>query len=198
KENYANDADRLTSEVEKLTDAASSVFGSPWQASKFQVRDLTVMPDTWFGQYQERDGVSIGRDTETAAEGRLYDFQVVPAGTQFSFKAIVENAENWELGLLMVGLHQFETEQVPLGGGTSRGLGVVRLEKTALRWIDVRGADGKPDPAKVRDYMEQLVIAPDQALADVTDQRQQWATDFIQQLPHLSQRSSADQQPTEA
>jgi CRISPR-associated RAMP protein (TIGR02581 family) len=103
REKFSDDS-ILTTEILKQTDLVSHLFGSPWVASKFQVRDLTVNPDFWFGQYQERDGVSIDRDTETAADGKLYDFQVVPAGTQFEFKAIVENAEPWELGLLMVGV----------------------------------------------------------------------------------------------
>jgi CRISPR/Cas system CSM-associated protein Csm3 (group 7 of RAMP superfamily) len=30
----------------------------------------------------------------------FYDFQVVPAGTPFEFKAIVENARRWELGFI--------------------------------------------------------------------------------------------------
>ena len=79
KEANSDDA-ALTRAIVKDTDLASRLFGSPWIASKFQVRDLTVLPDTWFGQYQERDGVSIDRDTETASDGKLYDFQVVPAG----------------------------------------------------------------------------------------------------------------------
>ncbi|BAZ66652.1 MAG: CRISPR-associated RAMP protein [Pelatocladus maniniholoensis HA4357-MV3] len=134
------------------TDLISHLFGSPWIASKFQVRDLTVNPEYWFGQYQERDGVAIDRDTETAADGKLYDFQVVPAGTVFEFKAIVENAQPWELGLLMIGLHQFETEQIPLGGGSSRGLGVVKLEIDKMDWIDVEN-----DPEKLLTYLQELV-----------------------------------------
>ncbi|NEP17847.1 MAG: CRISPR-associated RAMP protein [Leptolyngbya sp. SIO4C1] len=197
KEVHADNDAALTDALAHLTDAASSLFGAPWQASKFQVRDLTVDPDTWFGQYQERDGVSIERDTETAADGRLYDFQVVPAGTSFDFKAIVENAEDWELGLLMVGLHQFETEQIPLGGGCSRGLGVVRLEGTALRWVDVRSPDGTPDPDQVRDYMRRLVTQPDAALEDAAQCRQRWANAFIDQLPSLIQRSSGAGQSAE-
>lgn len=143
----------LTVAIQNQTDLISHLFGSPWLSSKFQVRDLTVSPTSWFGQYQERDGVSIDRDTETAAEGKLYDFQVVPADTPFEFKAIVENAEEWELGLLMVGLHQFETEQIPLGGGRSRGLGVVRLELTEKWWFDY------PDkqPGELITYLRHLV-----------------------------------------
>lgn len=142
----------LTQKIIDETDFASLLFGSPWIASKFQVRDLTVVENSWFGQYQERDGVSIDRDTETAADGKLYDFQVVPAGTRFEFKAIVENAEEWELGLLMVGLHQFETEQIPLGGGRSRGLGVVKLDISKMYWLNVNN-----DPTKLLTYLQELV-----------------------------------------
>ncbi|MFK0730303.1 MAG: CRISPR-associated RAMP protein Csx7 [Gloeotrichia echinulata HAB0833] len=151
KENY-NDDEALTREIINQTDLPSLLFGSPWIASKFQVRDLTVVDNTWFGQYQERDGVAIDRDTETAADGKLYDFQVVPAATQFEFKAVVENAEPWELGLLMIGLHQFETEQIPLGGGRSRGLGVVKLDIEKMRWIDVTN-----NPEKLLTYLQELV-----------------------------------------
>lgn len=152
KENYKDDA-VLTQEILKQTDLVSCLFGSPWIASKFQVRDLTVQPEAWFGQYQERDGVSIDRDTETASDGKLYDFQVVPAGTPFEFQAVVENAEDWELGLLMIGLHQFETEQIPLGGGRSRGLGVVKLEIDNVWWIDYPEAQ----PQELIAYLKRLV-----------------------------------------
>lgn len=131
----------LTQSILQDTDLVSMLFGSPWISSKFQVRDLTVQRDTWFGQYQERDGVAIDRDTETASDGKLYDFQVVPAGVSFEFKAVVENAEDWELGLLMIGLHQFETEQIPLGGGRSRGLGVVKLDITDTWWVNPVNAE---------------------------------------------------------
>ncbi|MFB2967473.1 CRISPR-associated RAMP protein Csx7 [Aerosakkonema sp. BLCC-F183] len=142
----------LTTAILKETDLVSRLFGSPWIASKFQVRDLTVLLDSWFGQYQERDGVAIDRDTETAADAKLYDFQVVPAGTQFEFKAVVENAEAWELGLLTIGLHQFETEQIPLGGGRSRGLGVVKLDIKEMQWFDA-----EDDPELLLNYLQNLV-----------------------------------------
>ncbi|MEA5513320.1 CRISPR-associated RAMP protein Csx7 [Nodularia sp. UHCC 0506] len=153
KEQHKDNDVELTRKLIEMTDLISRLFGSPWIASKFQVRDLTVVPDTWFGQYQERDGVAIDRDTETAADGKLYDFQVVPAGTQFEFRAVVENAEPWELGLLMIGLHQFETEQIPLGGGRSRGLGVVKLDIREMWWFDY--PENKPE--ELLDYLQRLV-----------------------------------------
>lgn len=142
----------LTEKMLSETDLASLLFGSPWIASKFQVRDLTVLPKNWFGQYQERDGVAINRDSETAADGKLYDFQVVPAGTPFEFKTVVENAHEWELGLLMIGLHQFETEQIPLGGGRSRGLGVVKLEVNQMQWFDT-----EDEPNRLLAYLQNLI-----------------------------------------
>lgn len=188
KELYQNDQE-LTNIILENTDLASHLFGSPWLASKFQVRDLTVLPDKWFGQYQERDGVAIDRDTETAANGKLYDFQVVPAATPFEFKAIVENAKPWELGLLMIGLHQFETEQIPLGGGRSRGLGVVRLAVEQLRWFD---AEGNPD--KLIEYLRNLVAEDSTAYVDAKKEnlKDVWIQALIEHLRlKVSDRATA-------
>lgn len=178
KEKFLDDA-TLTAEIIKQTDLISSLFGSPWFASKFQVRDLTIQnpQDNWFGQYQERDGVAIDRDTETAADGKLYDFQVVPAGTPFEFKAVVENAEEWELGLLMIGLHQFETQQIPLGGGRSRGLGIVELEIDQMRWVDVENA-----PQFLLEYLKKLVNGDNTAYEDAADYKDQWVQKLIEHL----------------
>jgi CRISPR-associated RAMP protein (TIGR02581 family) len=183
----------LTEKIVKETDFISLLFGSPWLASKLQIRDLTVLPDAWFGQYQERDGVAIDRDTETAADGKLYDYQVVPANTPFYFEAVVENAEEWELGLLMIGLHQFETEQIPLGGGRSRGLGVVKLEIDKMQWINPENS------AKLRDYLQNLVndnLASYQLnLEHQKEYKKQWATEFITELnKHILRSSNLEQQ----
>ena len=187
--NGISDDRALTREIIKRTDLISRLFGSPWLASKFQVRDLTIHePENyWFGQYQERDGVVIDRDTETAAEGKLYDFQVVPAGTPFVFQAIVENAEDWELGMLMIGLHQFETEQIPLGGGRSRGLGVVRLEITSQRWIDV-----EDNPEFLLTYLQKLIREDPTAYEEAADFKDEWVRKFIDRLETISQTNLAN------
>jgi len=177
RENYTDDS-TLTAAILAQTDLISHLFGSPWLASKFQVRDLTVLPEYWFGQYQERDGVAIDRDTETAADGKLYDFQVVPAGTPFEFKAIVENAEEWELGLLMIGLHQFETEQIPLGGGRSRGLGVVQLKIDQMRWFDYPEAQ----PQYLLEYLKKLALGDESAYEDAQDFKDYWVEQLIDYL----------------
>jgi CRISPR-associated RAMP protein (TIGR02581 family) len=187
KENFQDDR-TLTAEIIKHTDLISHLFGSPWIASKFQVRDLTVKPEDWFGQYQERDGVAIDRDTETAADGKLYDFQVVPAGTPFEFKAIVENAEDWELGLLIIGLHQFETEQIPLGGGRSRGLGVVKLEIDKMLWVDV-----EDHPEFLLEYLKKLVMGDESAYEDAADYKDEWVQKLIDRLTRKETKLSETQ-----
>ena len=185
---YKNDDLNLTQELLDLTDDIGSLFGTPWMASKFQVRDLTVQPDAWFGQYQERDGVAIDRDTETAADGKLYDYQVVPAATPFDFKAVVENAHDWELGLLMIGLHQFETEQIPLGGGRSRGLGVVKLEIDKMRWIDV-----EDHPEFLLEYLKKLVMGDETAYEDAADYKDEWVQKLIDRLTRKETKLSETQ-----
>ena len=180
KQDYPNNDQLLTDNILQKTDLISHLFGSPWLASKFQVRDLTVIADNWFGQYEERDGVGIDRDTETAAEGKLYDYQVVPAGTPFLFKAIVENAEQWELGLLIIGLHQFETEQIPLGGARSRGLGIVRLDIEKMNWFDT---ENKPE--KLIDYLQKQINNDDSIYEDATNHRDQWVRKLSE---HLNQQ----------
>ena len=112
------------------------LFGSLWYASKLQIRDLHVQQDLWFGQYQQRDGVAIDRDTETSSDGMLYDFEVVPAGVVFDFHAIVDNAADWQLGMLYLGLSAFENGELTIGGGSSRGLGVIELSLSSEYYID--------------------------------------------------------------
>jgi len=185
---YKNDDLNLTQELLDLTDDIGSLFGTPWMASKFQVRDLTVQPDAWFGQYQERDGVAIDRDTETAADGKLYNYQVVPAATPFDFKAVVENAQDWELGLLMIGLHQFETEQIPLGGGRSRGLGVVKLEIDKMRWVDV-----EDHPEFLLEYLKKLVMGDKTAYEDAADYKDEWVQKLIDRLTRKETKLSETQ-----
>ncbi|MEQ9236101.1 type III CRISPR-associated RAMP protein Csx7 [Coleofasciculus sp. E2-BRE-01] len=191
KDQYPTDT-ALTEAILNQTDLISHLFGSPWLASKFQVRDLMVLSNYWFGQYQERDGVAIDRDTETAADGKLYDFQVVPAGTPFAFKAVVENAEDWELGLLMIGLHQFETEQIPLGGGRSRGLGVVKLEIERMDWFDARDESNRDevDADKLLNYLKKMVNNEGSAYEDGKGYKDQWVQSLIGYLENRENQNA--------
>ena len=110
-------------------------FGSPWLASPVRILDLPVVEGEWFDEFDVRNGVAIDRDKGTAAEGRLYDYEVVPAGTRFSLYIAGENLEDWQRGLLWLGIRALEGGQVPLGGFTSRGMGWVRLVDWQARWV---------------------------------------------------------------
>ena len=127
---------QLSGEILNKTCWVCQLFGSLWYASKLQIRDLHVQKDLWFDQYQQRDGVAIDRDTETSADGMLYDFEVVPAGVVFDFHAIVDNAKPWQLGMLYLGLSAFKNGELTIGGGSSRGLGVIGLSLNSEYYID--------------------------------------------------------------
>jgi CRISPR-associated RAMP protein (TIGR02581 family) len=126
-------------------------FGSSWLASHVWVSDLPVDEDTWFGQFQVRDGVAVGRDTGTAGEGLLYNYEVVPAGTSFRCEIAAEGLEDWQLGMLWLGLQPFLRGEMAVGGFRSRGLGTVTLEELDARYFDL-GPDGNR-AARLIDYI---------------------------------------------
>ena len=109
------------------------LFGSPWIASKVAFADATLIGETWFGKYIVRDGVSIDRDTGTAADARKFDFEVVPGGTEFDFQVRADNPSDLELGLLYLGITALQRKELAFGGMTSRGPGLVELVEPEWR-----------------------------------------------------------------
>jgi len=104
------------------------LFGSPWLASKVQFVDLHVASEWTPELLAVRDGVAIDRESETAAARKKFDFEVVPPGTQFQLEIVVENPEDYELGMLIFGMDLLNDGLALLGGNKSRGLGRVRIE----------------------------------------------------------------------
>jgi len=127
KDRYRDDDARLTEILAEELCLVCRTFGSPWWASPVRVRDLPVVVDEWFGQFDVRDGVAIDRDKGTVAVGP-YDYEVVPAGTRFKLHIEAENLDKWQRGLLWLGLRALKNGDVALGGFTSRGLGWVKIE----------------------------------------------------------------------
>jgi CRISPR/Cas system CSM-associated protein Csm3 (group 7 of RAMP superfamily) len=117
---------------------------------------------------------------------------VVPAGTPFAFKAVVENAEDWELGLLMIGLHQFEMEQIPLGGGRSRGLGVVKLEVERMDWFDARDESNRDevDAGKLLNYLKKMVNNEGSVYKDGKGYKNQWVQSLIGYLENRENQNA--------
>lgn len=136
KEEYGDDDAKLTEILTEELCLLCRTFGSPWLASPVRVRDMPVVAEEWFGQFEVRDGVAIDRDKGTVSEGRLYDYEVVPAGTRFKLYIEAENLMDWQRGLLWLGLRDLERGDVALGGFTSRGLGWVRLEEVQALLVE--------------------------------------------------------------
>lgn len=170
------DDDSLTDALLKESCTVCKLFGSPWLASKVQIKDLYITGE-WLDYVEVRDGVAIDRDTETAAEGRKFDFEAVPSGTTFALKIVVENTEPEELGLLFVGLREFNNGGASLGGVVSRGLGRVSVEMDQIDEIDskdrktfieyLKSGEVRPKAKsrkKVKDYKKDKIDAFIQAL----------------------------------
>ena len=109
------------------------LFGSQLQASRIFFSDGRL--DSWVGALQVRDGVCIDRDSETARKELKYDFEVVPAGATFHITMEMENPSAHDTALFAAGLSEWQCG-VRLGGFTSRGLGLARLEIGAIEQVD--------------------------------------------------------------
>lgn len=121
-------------EIIQNTCVMCRLFGSPYVASRIYCSDLSVDENTWSGRYMIRDGVAIDRDTNTAADKRKYDFEVVPSGTRFKLRLQVDNGDPTDIGFVLLLIHALETQQILIGGARSRGLGWCTLENTNLQY----------------------------------------------------------------
>jgi CRISPR-associated RAMP protein (TIGR02581 family) len=101
------------------------LFGSLALAGRVRFADLTLLGDV--PPFELRNGVGIDRDKELAAPGVLYDFEAVPPGTSFSLSIVLDNPEDFEVGLLLYLTCELDAGNLALGGKTSRGLGRVRV-----------------------------------------------------------------------
>lgn len=142
------EADRhYTQHVRGILTLIDRTFGAPWIAGRVFFRDAPVDETLWFDQFEVRNGVAIDRDTETVSDSKLYDYEVVPAGTRFLFSLTAENLRAWQLGMLLLGLAPWQRAEVQIGGFRSRGLGHVGLigpgGQTApeLRFVKVCGVE---------------------------------------------------------
>ncbi len=109
------------------------LFGSLMSASRLFFQDARLLQ--WSKVVEHRDGVVIDRDSERAVEGLKYDFEVIPANTSFEIQIEVENPEDLELSMIAIGLSEWE-QGIRLGGGTSRGLGMAKLENLKIQKVD--------------------------------------------------------------
>ena len=82
-----------------------------------------------------RDGVAIDRRTGAVAGGAKFQFEVLTQG-RFRTRILLDNYESWQAGVLVAVLEDFVAGRIPIGMGTSRGLGRVRgtVREVRGRW----------------------------------------------------------------
>lgn len=136
------------------------LFGSPWIASRISVKDLTLKDSPEPLQLSSiRQGIAILRDTGTVKSGALYDYEVVSPGARFSFEAVMENVEPWEVGLFALILKLWERGEIALGGKKTAGLGKGRLESLKLEKVEEWKEfiiKGTKVPCRLEDYIAQF------------------------------------------
>lgn len=104
------------------------LFGSSFLASRVRIADLPLASELDEAPIYVRDGVGLDRDLRTASRRILYSFEAVSVGARFDLKIDFENAEPYEMGLLLVGLDLFKDGLAAVGGKRSRGLGAAGVE----------------------------------------------------------------------
>ncbi|MCI9368957.1 MAG: CRISPR-associated RAMP protein [Lachnospiraceae bacterium] len=112
------------------------LFGSQYTAAKFSVRDAGVIKESFQEKFEIRSGVAIDRNFGTSIDGKKFETEVVPEGTCFSFRAILENGDEVEWKIIQDILHAMELGMIPIGGMKSRGLGEVKLRNIQYQKID--------------------------------------------------------------
>lgn len=113
---------------------ACRTFGAPGYASHVLFRDARVQGKV---HLERRDGVAIDRDLGRVSGGRKYDFEVVAEGTRFDLGITIDGAEDWQEGLVALGLDLLGEGFARVGGAASRGLGRVALERLTVKVLDV-------------------------------------------------------------
>lgn len=127
---------RFTELIWQHSCTACRIFGSPWLASRAAFQDaMLANRESLLRLTEVRDGVGIDRDLGSAKSGIKYDFETVPSGAEFGLTIVVENAEEWEVGLLLLALEAMRKGELPVGGKTTRGPGWGELVKLIVQKI---------------------------------------------------------------
>jgi CRISPR-associated protein Csm3 len=135
-ERARDDDEEFTKSLWQLSCTACRLFGSPWLASRVAFQDaMLANRDSLLRLTEVRDGVGIDRDLGSAKSGIKYDFETVPAGAEFALTIVVENADDWEVGLLLLALQAMQRGELPIGGKTTRGPGWTELTNLRIQHI---------------------------------------------------------------
>jgi len=112
-----------------------SIFGGTNNGAKLMFRDAKLKDINYFNGFEIRNGITIDRDTNTSVPGHLYEVEVIPADTVFSFKAVAENVTQREWNYILIMLKALEEGYIEIGGMISRGFGVITLQNIKIEKI---------------------------------------------------------------
>jgi len=146
---------------------ACFTFGSLALAGRFRIGDAYPAPGTEeaANRTEVRTGVGIDRRSQAAAQGVLYDSEVVVGGG-FRTRINGENFSLWQLGLVLAALQDLDSGLVRVGGAKARGMGSVRVQDWSLNLGFLNQATGKITGAKqMEDDDGRYGLPPDDDLA---------------------------------
>ena len=128
KENNRKIQDRIIRKLNaKNLDEVKSLAG------RIHISDMPVLKDV---KYVTRDGIKIDRNTGATEKRAKFDYDVVPAGTEFELNIELENIENYQLDLIGLALNDILKDNGDLfGGKTSRGIGKCRLKDLKMKYV---------------------------------------------------------------
>jgi CRISPR/Cas system CSM-associated protein Csm3 (group 7 of RAMP superfamily) len=102
-------------------------------------------------QIELRDGVGIDAETRTAAQGKLFDMEVLRAGTRFPlrFELLIDERNGDSAGRrerlcrdLALALNGLEKDEICLGARKRRGFGRCRVDEWHVRRFGLLDTDG--------------------------------------------------------
>jgi CRISPR-associated RAMP protein (TIGR02581 family) len=168
-QNNRLDDKKLTQEIWQRSCTACRLFGSPWLASRVSFQDAMLSNrDSLLRLTEIRDGVGIDRDLGSAKSSIKYDFETVPAGAEFGITIVVENADEWEVGLLLLALEAMRKSELPVGGKTTRGPGWGEIVDLKIQKIGKENllsyltGTGQPAEISHSELLQKLVTAMQQ------------------------------------
>jgi CRISPR-associated protein Csm3 len=123
---------------------ACFTFGSLALAGRFRIGDAYPTEKTHeaANHTEVRTGVGIDRRSQAAAQGVLYDSEVVVGGG-FRTRLNGENFSLWQLGLLLAALQDLDTGLVRIGGAKARGMGSVKVQDWSVELGFLNQAAGR-------------------------------------------------------
>lgn len=103
--------------------------------SKIYIPDLIISSENKVKK-STRDGIRISRETGAVVKSAKFNYDILEKDTTFEFEMILENIEDYQIELIMLGLRDIMSEDL-FGGKLSSGIGKCKLKLTECNYIDV-------------------------------------------------------------